>query len=351
MTLPSAPQFLLVDDPLFDEHRPRGYHPERPERLGAARESIRQVSGSGSVFSHLAPRDATNDDIALVHDAAYVAVLDGYAGLFGQLDEDTYLGPRSVAAAYRAAGGAIAMVDGILAEEGPRRGVALVRPPGHHARPSTGMGFCLVNNVAVAAAHARRRGVSRVAIVDWDVHHGNGTQEVFWKDPNVLFVSLHQYPFYPGSGGVEDVGEGEGRGFTINVPLSQGATDASYVAAFDRIVVPVLDQFAPELVLVSAGFDAHARDPLAGMSVTARGFAAMAERLGRVAETHAQGRIGALLEGGYDLAGLRESLTASLEAFGGAAAPVEADAGPRSQRHDQDIARAQAALARYWKLG
>jgi acetoin utilization deacetylase AcuC-like enzyme len=344
---------FLVDDPLFDEHRARGYHPERPERLLAARHAVQAFgSGPGAGVAPLPPRDATEDEVGRVHTGRYVELLEQSAGLFSALDDDTYLGPRSVAAAFRAAGGAIGLVDALLDSPSGATGVALLRPPGHHARPDRGMGFCLLNNVAVAASHALHRGAKRVAIVDWDVHHGNGTQDAFYTDPRVLFVSLHQAPFYPGTGSATEIGDGEGKGYNLNVPLSAGAGDAVYAAAFDRLVLPVVDQFAPELVLVSAGFDAHARDPLAGMMLTANGFAGMAASLGRLAEKHAHGRIGLILEGGYDLEGLESSLLAALR---GAATPAEErtaqdDAAPLSVRQAHEIERAARAASGFWKL-
>ncbi len=340
----------LVDDQLFDEHRARGYHPERPERLVAARRAVVAAGERGVEFARLLPRDAEATDLARVHTDAYVEVLERYNGLFAALDDDTYLTPRSVAAAYRAAGGAVALVDQILAPEGPDRGVAILRPPGHHARPDRGMGFCLFNNVAVAAAHARARGVDRVAIVDWDVHHGNGTQEIFFDDPSVLFVSMHQYPFYPGTGRAAEIGEGDGTGFTVNVPLSADAGDAVYQASFRELVLPVLSDFAPELVLVSAGFDAHARDPLAGMTVTDRGFGWMSAELRRVAERSAKGRIALFLEGGYDLEGLETSLEAAIAAMAGLEAWEGAAAGVVSATHGAEITEARRRLSPHWKL-
>jgi acetoin utilization deacetylase AcuC-like enzyme len=350
---------FVVDDPLFDEHRARGYHPERPERLLAARHAVR-VFGTeeapgleGTTVSMLPPRDATQDEVARVHTGRYVELLEQNDGLFSALDDDTYLGPRSVAAAFRAAGGAIGLTDALLDAPAGATGIALLRPPGHHARPDRGMGFCLLNNVALAASHALSRGVRRVAVVDWDVHHGNGTQDAFYTDPRVLFVSLHQAPFYPGTGTTAEIGEGEGKGFNLNVPLSAGAGDAVYAAAFDRLVLPVVDQFAPELVLVSAGFDAHVRDPLAGMMLTASGFGRMATALRGLADKHAGGRIGLILEGGYDLEGLESSLRAALEAAAAPASPsAEAveEAAPLSVRQAHEIERAAHAAQPYWKL-
>jgi acetoin utilization deacetylase AcuC-like enzyme len=348
--LSAARRLALVDDELFDEHRARGYHPERPERLVAARRAVAAATERGVDFERLPPRDAQADELARVHTDAYVEVLERYNGLFAALDDDTYLTPRSVAAAYRAAGGSVALVDQLLAPDGPDRGVAILRPPGHHARPAQGMGFCLFNNVAVAAAHARAKGVGRVAVVDWDVHHGNGTQEIFYRDPNVLFVSMHQYPFYPGTGRAAEVGEADGTGFTVNVPLSADAGDAVYRATFEGLVLPVLAEFAPELVLVSAGFDAHARDPLAGMTVTERGFGWMSRELRRVAERSAGGKIALFLEGGYDLEGLESSLESAIGALVGLEAWEEASAAPAPTQHAAEIAEARKQLAPHWRL-
>lgn len=352
-------RLFLVDDPLFDEHRARGYHPERPERLFAARDAVAELAGTGLEVVRLPPRDASADEIGRIHRNRYVDELERHQGSFAALDDDTYLGPRSVPAAYRAAGGAVALVDRLV--DAPRPGdlgLALLRPPGHHARPDRGMGFCLLNNVAIAAAHALTLGFRRVAIVDWDVHHGNGTQECFIDDPRVLFTSIHQYPFYPGTGGATDVGSGAGEGFTLNVPLSPNAGDLTYQAAFEAVVLPVLDQYAPDLVLVSAGFDAHARDPLAGMAVTAPGFGQLARGVAAIAQKHAGGRLGIVLEGGYDLEGIEQSLSATLRAAAGLEAAEVTDdepdsddePGPLSQRHELEIERARRIAGKYWKL-
>jgi acetoin utilization deacetylase AcuC-like enzyme len=233
-------------------------------------------------------------------------------------------------------------------------GVAIVRPPGHHARPDAAMGFCLVNNVAVAAAHARALGAERVLVLDWDVHHGNGTQEMFYADPSVLYVSLHQSPFYPGTGAASEVGAGDGRGYNVNVPLSEGADDAVYAAAFDRLILPIAGDYDPDLLLVSAGFDAHHRDPLAGMSLSQAAYGRMVQGLRSALRGGGQGRIGLVLEGGYDLGGLRDSLRAALEALSpdpAAAAPTPSPAAAISERHAAEIARSVAAHAPYWKLG
>ena len=339
----------LVDDPLFAEHEAPAGHPERPERLDAARAGLARAHLSFRTLA-LPARDATNDELGRVHRGDYLQLLGHAAGSEGYLDADTYYTPRSVDAAKRAAGGALALVDALLDGEGDY-GLALLRPPGHHARPSGAMGFCLLNNVAIAAAHARARGVDRVLISDWDVHHGNGTQEMFYADPSVLYVSLHQYPFYPGTGDADETGRGEGSGFTLNIPLSHGADDTTYLAAFDRLIGPVAEQFAPGLVLVSAGFDAHRRDPLASMALGEGGYAEMTHRLLRAMPEAARGRLGLVLEGGYDLRALSDSISATMAALdddGTSAPPVSSR--PLSPRHHAELERIEAVHSQFWPL-
>jgi acetoin utilization deacetylase AcuC-like enzyme len=305
----AGPRALLLDDPRFEQHRPPGHHPERPERLVAARAALRP---SAARFDAVAPRAATDEELARVHDPQFLEKLGKLRGQRGYVDPDTYVSAESVEVAYLAAGSLVAMVETMIAGPIPK-GVALLRPPGHHARPAHAMGFCLLNNVAVAAAHARAMGLTRVAIVDWDVHHGNGTQEMFWREPGVLYISAHQFPFYPGTGDVDEVGEGEGKGYTVNLPLGAGGGDAIYATGFERVVLPVLAEYAPELILVSAGFDASARDPLAQMQLSAAAFGWMARELARSAETSAGGRMALVLEGGYDLVALQAGLGSAVE--------------------------------------
>lgn len=336
----------LVDDPVFCEHVAPAGHPERPERLHAARAAIAHAELDLRRVD-LATRNASDDELARVHAQQYLHTLGQAAGRSGYFDEDTFYSVQSVAAARAAAGAALVITDALL-DERADFGVALVRPPGHHARPSGAMGFCLLNNVAIAAAHARARGVERVAIVDFDVHHGNGTQEMFYADPSVLYVSLHQSPLYPGTGAAAERGSGDGRGYTVNVPLSAGANDAVYGAAIERIVAPVLETYQPGLLLFSAGFDAHLRDPLAQMDMTDAGFQALVRRT--LAALAPGVRVGLMLEGGYDLIGLGQSLSATLEGL---------SAGPQSgipaerlwDAHELDLAGAAAAATELWKLG
>jgi acetoin utilization deacetylase AcuC-like enzyme len=277
--------------------------------LIAARAAVQKT---GERFQAIASRAATDEQIARVHDPRFVDKLKTLQGQRGYLDPDTYVSAESVEIARLAAGSLVAMVDAMVGGS-VARGVALLRPPGHHARPAEAMGFCLLNNVAIAAAHARACGVERVAIVDWDVHHGNGTQEMFWREPGVLYISTHQSPFYPGTGDADEVGEGAGKGYTVNIPLAAGGGDAVYAIAFERVVLPVLEAYAPELVLVSAGFDAAARDPLAQMELSAAAFGWMARELARVADASAGGRMALVLEGGYDLVALEAGMHAAIE--------------------------------------
>lgn len=336
----------VVDDPRFALHRATGPHPERPERLDAARAGLARAAGAFAPVPTTV-RAASLEELCRVHDPAYCEALAQKAGGRGYLDEDTYYGPDSVESARVAAGSSIELVSTLL-DGRARAGVALVRPPGHHARPKAAMGFCLLNNVAIAAAHARARGARRVAIVDFDVHHGNGTQEMFYADPSVLFVSLHQFPFYPGTGAAAETGRGEGEGFTVNVPLSAGADDAVYRAAFDRLVLPVVEQFAPDLLLVSAGFDAHASDPLASMRLSRDAYGTMTRRLRAVVGQAAP--MALILEGGYDLAALSDSLEQAVTGMMDDL-PEPALPSPRlSPAHSADLDRARAAASAHWRL-
>ena len=276
-----------------------------------------------------------------MHSGRYLEELAELRGRRGYLDADTYLSPESVDTARLASGSLAAMVEALIA--GPiRKGVALLRPPGHHARPASAMGFCLLNHVAVAAAHALTLGLERVAIVDWDVHHGNGTQEMFWRTPNVLYVSTHQFPFYPGTGDVDEVGDGEGKGYTVNIPLAAGGADDVYAQAFQRVVIPVLQLYAPQLVLVSAGFDASLRDPLAHMELSADAFGWMAREIARVCDESAGGRMALVLEGGYDLVALRSGLTSALDGM------LHQRAAPIVPANDEGVLRAAASAKRAW---
>ncbi len=344
----------LVDDPLFDEHWAPEYrgHPERPERLQATRAGLSDLgSERAPLLAQLRGRDASLDELVLVHEPRYVEALDAAAGLSGHFDEDTYYAPRSVAAARRAAGGAMELVDTLMRGE-VRRGLALLRPPGHHARPSGAMGFCLINNAALAAAAALARGARRVVVVDWDVHHGNGTEEAFYSDPRVLYLSLHQSPLYPGTGAVGDVGAGEGRGFNVNLPLSPGATPDVYRAAFDSVVLPILAEYAPDLLLISAGYDAHERDPLGSMKLTDESYGDMTRSLITALPNVP---VGVLLEGGYDLHALQGAVTSTCDALMSGRPDVSPSAGhaapiPLDTVHAAELERIRRTQRGYWHL-
>jgi acetoin utilization deacetylase AcuC-like enzyme len=285
-----------------------------------------------------------------VHDPQYIGSLRETAGRAVALDPDTFTSPESYEVACLAAGAACQAVDFVL-DGAATTAAAVVRPPGHHAEPARAMGFCLFNNIAVAAAHARARGLSRIAIVDYDVHHGNGTQWAFYDDPSVLFISSHQFPYYPGSGASSEIGKEAGAGFTVNLPLEVGAGDADYELVFQRIAMPVLRQFRPELVLVSAGFDAHQRDPLAGMKLTTEYFARLTALLVREARDLCAGRIVAITEGGYDLHALAASLDGALRALAGEWSVDDFDA-PRgdARRGEACLAAVLPEIGGYWTL-
>jgi acetoin utilization deacetylase AcuC-like enzyme len=332
----------FVLDDVFVHHRAPAGHPERPARLEAVRDALAGAGGRERATS-IPARPASDDELHRVHGAAYLDQLRrDVPGKTGWLDPDTYFSPGTWDAVLAAAGGVTALATGVL-DGAIGRGLAVVRPPGHHATADRAMGFCLVNNIAVAAAAARACGAARVAVLDWDVHHGNGTQDIFWDDPTVLFTSVHQFPFYPGTGAPTEIGGPGARGATVNVGLPAGAGDAEYAAVFDRVLVPAIERFAPDILLVSAGFDAHEDDPLAGMRVTRAGFAAMATRVRRLADAACGGRVVVTLEGGYDLAGVAGGMTEVLEAMLAPAAASTAPAAPISGAAEHAIAATLAA--------
>jgi acetoin utilization deacetylase AcuC-like enzyme len=295
----------------------------------------------------LEPVAATRAEIERVHAAGYVDRLAAVAGSPAALDLDTYMSSGSWDAARLAAGAAITAVDHAL--ETPRAAFALVRPPGHHALRDRAMGFCLLNNVAIGVAHALASGLSRVAVVDYDVHHGNGTQWAFYDDPRVLVISAHQYPFYPQTGSAGECGVGAGEGFTVNLPLSAGATDADYLLLMDQVVEPILDAFAPDLLVLDVGFDAHDLDPLANMHVSTAGFAAIAARLRAAAIRSCGGRVMLATEGGYHLDALRDSLQATIDAFAVAPAAIPGSVSGLPTRSGMlALELVRAAQKRYW---
>jgi acetoin utilization deacetylase AcuC-like enzyme len=337
---------FLLCSPRFADHVTPPGHPERPERAHvfdavAARWIDRNVRTAEL-------RPATREELELVHDTRYVDDLRATAGRATILDPDTFTSPQSYDVSLLAAGAAVQAAEHAWNTGEPA--CALVRPPGHHAERNRAMGFCLFNNVAVAAAGMRARGCERVAIVDIDVHHGNGTQHMFYDDPSVLYVSTHQFPFYPGTGAVDEIGAGDGRGFTVNVPMEAGCGDNDYELVYRTIVGPVLEEFKPQLTLVSAGYDAHERDPLASMRVTTTGYG----NIVRAVRDAANGAVALVVEGGYELNALGACLDTSLEVLDGGAMPRAE--GTRENRPRDGAARgeraaiaARAVLKPFWR--
>lgn len=337
----------VVIDPRYAEHDTGTGHPERPARIKAL---LPLVDAPRVRLVSVAARLATGDELALVHDGAYVKEVAAteHDRPWHAFDADTPTCPRSYFTARLAAGGFLALLDAVM-QGTVGNGFAFVRPPGHHAERHRAMGFCLFNNVAIGAEYLRRRyGFERILVVDWDLHHGNGTQHMFEADPGVLYVSTHQYPYYPGTGTIDEVGRRDGEGYTVNLPFPAGFGDAEYREAFTRIVEPIAHQYAPQFVLISAGFDAHARDPLGGMEVTEAGFRAMAHALLGVAQEHAAGRCAAILEGGYDLTAIRQSSQQVLDELVGDAAPLPETSSP--SRAGALLDRIKKVQERYWKL-
>ncbi len=306
----AAPTMLIMSTPIADAEHEEPGHPERPERMIAARAGVDDVHlGDELGFAPL--YSATRAELARVHDTHYLERLGAlcYEG-GGALDPDTYATYDTWSIAQLAAGAGLSVVEEV-GKHDDAIGFVAVRPPGHHALRDHAMGFCLLNNIAVVTAALRSRG-ERVAIIDWDVHHGNGTQAIFWNDPNVLFVSTHQWPLYPGSGGAREIGGVDALGLTVNIPLPAGATGDVILRAFDEIAAPVIDDFAPTWVLVSAGYDGHRADPLANLELSSGDFEGLASRVGAIA---GPSRLALFLEGGYNLAALRASVAATFSSL------------------------------------
>jgi len=315
-----SPRYLEHNDPT---------HPENAGRLEAIVRVLRR-HGAWDTAEHIVPQPVSAARLTSLHTAGYVEQVR-QAATAGRpwLDLDTYLSPASYEVALLAAGGVIQGVDAVLSGR-VEAALALVRPPGHHARPMREMGFCLFNNVALAALHAlEERGLERVLIVDWDVHHGNGTQEAFYRDGRVMYFSTHQFPYYPGTGAVQEIGADAGTGCMVNVPLPPGTGDAGYRRVLEEILLPAGRRFHPQLVLVSAGYDPHWADPLAAMRVSVRGFAHMAAAVRQVARECCPGRLVLALEGGYDPQALAYGVLATWRVWEGVnPAEVEDPCGP-----------------------
>jgi acetoin utilization deacetylase AcuC-like enzyme len=303
--------FLVVEDPRYRAHRAPEGHPENPERLIAVSTALEMRRNE---LTTLEPRHATPEEILRIHGETHLRRMkEAVAQAPVRLDADTYLSPASHEVALLAAGASVDLALRVARREASS-GLAAVRPPGHHAESSRAMGFCLFNNVAIAArALQTEEGIDKVLILDWDVHHGNGTQHSFEDDPSILYVSTHQFPYYPGTGDAGEVGTGRGSGSNVNVPLPAGCGDAEYIGVFQRVLVPVIRRFAPQMILVSCGFDAHRDDPLASMNVTRDGFLAMTTIVRALVDELCGGRVCFILEGGYDANGLIEGTSAVLD--------------------------------------
>lgn len=328
---------LLFTDESLREHQPGPHHPECPERLEAVMEGL-----EGANVDRFEPaRLATVDELSRVHTPGYVDYILGLHGAPRTLDPDTSLSPGSVTAARLAAGLSLSAVEAVLRDKVGKKAFVAARPPGHHAERDAAMGFCVFNNMAIAAEHARELGAQRVLVVDWDVHHGNGTHHHFYDRSDVLFFDAHRYPYYPGSGALEEVGRGAGLGYTVNAPLPPGLGDGDYCRIFEETLVPVAHAFKPDIVLISAGFDAHRDDPLGDQRVSDDGFAALTGIVSRLADEVCDGRLVMLLEGGYDLKALSRSVRSCVDVLGGRTAPEPRD----WSRHAEVLTRAMRRSA------
>lgn len=308
----------LLLDPVYQQHDPGPGHPESVKRLVAISQALTEA-GLVDKMQGIAPRAATIDELALCHDRGYIATAkeDVEAGLDDLSTGDTAICARSYDVAIRAVGGVLNAVDAVFAGKAANAFCA-VRPPGHHARPAQGMGFCLFNNIAIAARHAQQKhGAQKVAIVDWDVHHGNGTQDIFYEDGSVLFCSTHQSPLYPFTGHANETGSGKGKGSTLNLPFPARTGMSKIGAAFSDFVLPAIDAFKPDLILISAGFDSRIDDPLGQFRLTDDDFVALTKLLLESAKTHCQSRLVSVLEGGYNVEGLASAVTHHVQTLAG----------------------------------
>ena len=344
----------IVRDVRYLNHQANTYHPESHHRLEVIQQMLQEPGMKGH-YVEIQPRLATREELELIHMPRYVQLVAATAERnYAMLDPDTYACSKSYETARLAAGGVMAAVDQVMAGK-VDNAFAFIRPPGHHAESSRAMGFCLFNNVAIAAAYAlREHKVQRVLIIDWDLHHGNGTQHSFYERADVLYFSTHQFPYYPGTGGVNEVGNGNGNGFTVNVPLAPGPGDGEYANIFEEILEPISLEYQPGLIFVSAGFDIYYQDPLGGMQVTPAGFANLAKIVLEFAEKACGGKVVFLLEGGYHLEGLRDSAREVLKTLRGEILAGGRDAGLGKSADRQMIGpiirKVKEAQKSFWKL-
>jgi acetoin utilization deacetylase AcuC-like enzyme len=338
----------IIQDDLFLQHDTGTFHPERKERLISIQEGLRDYPHRDKLVQ-MKPRLASESELQLIHPPSYIRNIQATAGKSStQLDPDTVASAMSYEVARYAVGSVLALIDAVFAGD-IHNGFAFVRPPGHHAEPNRAMGFCLFSNAAIGAAYALQKyKLSKVLVVDFDVHHGNGTQKAFYQRSDVLYVSTHQFPLYPGTGDFPEIGSGAGAGFTANFPLPARTGDATYNLIFEKAVVPIAESYRPDFVLVSAGYDAHVEDPLAGMEVTPRGFGGISQTLVGLAEKLCGGKVVFVLEGGYHLKGLQESALQSLDVLTG----QKKQPGPWKPdiTFETVLEKSRKTLGSYWKF-
>ncbi len=343
----------IVKDNRYLNHEANTYHPESPQRLEVLYKMLQEPDMRGK-YQEMKPRMATQEELELIHLPNYVKQVASTATReFTMLDPDTYACSKSYEAAKLAAGGTLVALDKVWGGEW-NNAFALIRPPGHHAESNRAMGFCLFNNVAIAAKYALKTyKIKRVLIIDWDLHHGNGTQHSFYDRADILYFSSHQFPYYPGTGNVQEVGSGDGKGFTVNIPLSPGPGDAEYMQIFEKILEPIALEYKPEIIFVSAGFDIYYQDPLGGMQVTPMGFANLTRILLEIAQKTCNGKVVFVLEGGYHLEGLRDSVNKALKTMRGDLLANGRDESIRNKVDplmiDPIIKRVKEAQKPYWK--